>query len=97
MTTNKTKLSLDYDGTTITIEFDNIDVDLDQYFQAFKTLMIGATFTEQQFNDWIIGEGEVLSENNSEIPICSDDSMCDFSREPRQDTSYTTPRRGLIF
>lgn len=60
MTTNKTKLSLTTDGTTITIEFDNFDVDLDQYFQAFKTLMVGATFTEDQFNNWIIDEGEVL-------------------------------------
>lgn len=60
MTTNKTKLSLTTDWTTITIEFDNMDVDLDQYFQAFKTLMVGATFTEDQFNNWIIDEGEVL-------------------------------------
>ena len=60
MTTNKTKLSLDYDGTIITLEFDNTDVDLDQYFHAFKTLMVGATFTEDQFNNWIIDEGEVL-------------------------------------
>ena len=64
MTTNKTKLSLEYDGTTISVEFDNIDVDLDQYFQAFKTLMVGATFTEEQFNNWIIDEGEVLSEDD---------------------------------
>jgi hypothetical protein len=65
MTTNKTKLSLSCsDNTTITIEFDNFDMDLDQYFQAFKTLMVGATFTEDQFNNWIIDEGELLSENN---------------------------------
>ena len=63
MINNKTKLSLTTDGTTITIEFDNIDVDLDQYFQAFKTLMIGATFSEEQFNQWIIEEEEILSDN----------------------------------
>ena len=64
MTTNKTKLSLTTDGTTISIEFDNFDVDLDQYFQAFKTLMVGATFTEDQFDNWIIDEAEILSEDN---------------------------------
>jgi len=65
MTNNKTKLSLSCsDNTTVTIEFDNIDVDLDQYFHAFKTLMVGATFTEEQVNNWIIDEGEILSENN---------------------------------
>jgi hypothetical protein len=63
MINNKTKLSLTTDGTTITIEFENIDVDLDQYFQAFKTLMIGATFSEEQFNQWIIEEGQILSDN----------------------------------
>lgn len=62
MTNNKTKLSLTTDGTTITIEFDNIDVDLDQYFQAFKTLMVGATFTETQFEHFIIDEAEVIGE-----------------------------------
>ena len=63
MTTNKTKLSLDYDGTIMSIEFDNIDVDLDQFFQAFKALMVGATFSEKQFDHWIIDEAELLSDN----------------------------------
>jgi hypothetical protein len=66
MTTNKTKLSLTTDGTTINIEFDNIDVDLDQYFQAFKTLMVGATFTESQFEHWIIDEAELLGDNKKD-------------------------------
>ena len=64
MTTKKTKLSLTTDWTTISIEFDNIDIDLDQYFQAFKTLLVGVTFTEEQIDHWIIDEGEMLSENN---------------------------------
>ena len=63
MTTSKTKLSLTNDGTTISVEFDNIDVDLDQYFQAFKTLLVGATFSEKQFDHWIIDEAELLSDN----------------------------------
>lgn len=63
MITNKTKLSLINDGTTISVEFDNIDVDLDQYFQAFKTLLVGATFSEKQFDHWIIDEAELLSDN----------------------------------
>ena len=63
MITNKTKLSLTNDGTTISVEFDNIDVDLDQYFQAFKTLLVGVTFSEKQFNHWIIDEAELLSDN----------------------------------
>jgi hypothetical protein len=66
MITNKTKLSLTTDGTTINIEFDNIDVDLYQYFQAFKTLMVGATFTESQFEHWIIDEAELLGDNKKD-------------------------------
>lgn len=64
MSNNKTKLSLEYDGTTILVEFDNWDIDLDQYFQAFKTLLIGATFQESQIDHWIIDEGEALSSDN---------------------------------
>jgi len=59
----KTKLSLTTNGTTMSIEFDNWDIDLDQYFQAFKTLLVGATFTESQIDHWIIDEGEVLAED----------------------------------
>ena len=66
MTTNKTKLSLTTDGTTITIEFDNMDVDLDQYFYAFKTLLVGATFSEKQFEHWIIDEAETYAEMSPE-------------------------------
>jgi hypothetical protein len=63
MTTKKTKLSLSTNDTTMSIEFDNWDIDLDQYFQAFKTLLIGVTFQESQIDHWIIDEGEMLSEN----------------------------------
>jgi hypothetical protein len=63
MTEKKTKLSLTTNGTTMSIEFDNWDIDLDQYFQAFKTLLVGATFTESQIDHWIIDEGEVLAED----------------------------------
>jgi hypothetical protein len=61
MIEKKTKLSLSANGTTMSIEFDNWDIDLDQYFQAFKTLLVGVTFTEEQIDHWIIDEGEVLA------------------------------------
>ncbi len=61
MIEKKTKLSLSTNDTTMSIEFDNWDIDLDQYFQAFKTLLVGVTFTEEQINDWIIDEGEALA------------------------------------
>jgi|LakMenEpi03Aug12_release.lakeMendotaPanAssembly.Ray.scaffolds.fasta_scaffold2963621_1 hypothetical protein len=64
MTTKKTKLSLSTNDTTMSIEFDNWDIDLDQYFQAFKTLLIGATFQESQIDHWIIDEGEALASDN---------------------------------
>ena len=65
MNNNKTKLSLDYDGTIMSIEFDNIDVDLDQFFQAFKALMVGATFSEKQFDYWIIDKAELLIDTSN--------------------------------
>lgn len=58
----KTKLTLTTNGTTMSIEFDNWDVSLDQYFQAFKTLLVGATYTETQYEHWIIDEAEVITE-----------------------------------
>jgi len=72
MINSKTKLSLEYDGITITIEFDNFDVDLDQYFHAFKTLMVGATYSEKQVDQWIMNQAECLigdleDESDSEV------------------------------
>jgi hypothetical protein len=64
MANKKTKLSLSTNDTTMSIEFDNWDIDLDQYFQAFKTLLIGATFQESQIDHWIIDEGEALASDN---------------------------------
>jgi hypothetical protein len=61
MIEKKTKLSLSANDTTMSIEFDNWDIDLAQYFQAFKTLLVGVTFTEEQIDHWIIDEGEVLA------------------------------------
>jgi hypothetical protein len=85
MITKKTRLSLTTDGTTINIEFDNFDVDLDQYFHAFKTLMVGATYSEKQFDQWIMNQAECLigdleDDDDSEIPICTDASRFDFNR-----------------
>lgn len=65
MSNKKTKLSLEIDGKIISVEFDHIDVDLDDYFQALKTLVIGATFTEKQYNYWIIEEGDALKDEEA--------------------------------
>jgi len=62
MENKKTKLSLENDGKIISVEFDHIDLCLDDYFQALKTLLVGATFTETQFEHWIIDEAEVIKE-----------------------------------
>ena len=62
MSNKKTKLSLEIDGKIISVEFDHIDVDLDDYFHALKTLVVGATYTETQFEHWIIDEAEVIGE-----------------------------------
>ena len=62
MSNKKTKLSLEIDGKIISVEFDHIYVDLDDNFHALKTLVVGATFTETQYEHWIIDEAEVIGE-----------------------------------
>ena len=66
MSNKKTKLSLEIDGKIISVEFDHIDVDLDDYFHAFKTLLVGATFSEKQFEHYIIDEAETYAEMSPE-------------------------------
>ena len=93
MSNKKTKLSLIINYTTIIIEFDNFDVDLDQYFQAFKTLMVGASFTEELVNEWIINQvddlrDEVKTCEDEEIPICTDAEAFDFIQYKQQNNEH---------
>jgi hypothetical protein len=59
---NKTKLSLTMHGITTSIEFPYEDVDLNQLFSAFNTVLVGATFTEEQYKDYVIELGQDFSE-----------------------------------
>ena len=54
--------TLEVEGRTITYEFDHWDLSLDDYYDAFRTLMVGATFFESAIIDFIIEKGEELKE-----------------------------------
>jgi hypothetical protein len=45
-----------------TVETPHNDLDIDEYMQLFKGLLITATFTEKQFNDAILELSEELKE-----------------------------------
>ena len=49
-----TKLILTSEWAEITVEFKNIDVSLEQYFNAFKGLLIQQTWSENQINEYIV-------------------------------------------
>lgn len=63
-----TKLSLTIHGYTISIDFDHSDLTLDEIFQAFKTALVGATWSEEQIEEYIIEQGDILSyeKNNND-------------------------------
>jgi hypothetical protein len=60
------KMTLSCYGKTTTVEFDHSDVGLDEYFHAFKTLLVGATFSEKQFENFMIDEAETYAEMSHE-------------------------------
>jgi hypothetical protein len=60
------KMTLSCYGITTTVEFDHSDVGLDDYFHAFKTLLVGATFSEKQFENFMIDEAETYTEISHE-------------------------------
>jgi len=60
------KLRLEW-YNNITFEFNCSDPNLDDMFLAFRTLMIGATYNEQSFNNYIVDLGmEIERERNDE-------------------------------
>lgn len=55
------KLSLSIHGYTISVEFETSDVTMEEMFQAFKSVLVGATWSEEQVDDYIIEKGDQLS------------------------------------
>jgi hypothetical protein len=56
------KLQLENYGYKYIVETEHNDVDLDEYLQLFKGLMITATFSEQQFKRAILELADELKE-----------------------------------
>lgn len=52
-----TKLSLLNHGITVSVEFETSDVNLTEMFNAFKALLIGATWNADQIDEHIIEMG----------------------------------------
>jgi hypothetical protein len=59
------KLQLENYGYKYTVETEHNDVDLDEYLQLFKGLMITATFSEKQFNNTIIELSNEIQEQDA--------------------------------
>ena len=56
------KLQLENYGYIYTVETPHNDLEIDEYIQLFKGVLISATFTEKQFNNAILELSEELKE-----------------------------------
>ena len=56
------KLQLENYGYKYIVETPHEDVEVDEYLQIFKGLLITATFTEKQFNNAILELAQELKE-----------------------------------
>jgi hypothetical protein len=56
------KLQLENYGYIYIVETPHNDLEIDEYIQLFKGLLISATFTEKQFNNAILELSEELKE-----------------------------------
>jgi hypothetical protein len=59
------KLQLENYGYKYTIETEHHDVDVNEYLQLFKGLLITATFSEKQFNNAIIELSNEIEEQDA--------------------------------
>lgn len=55
-----TTLALNTDWQNSTVEFTNVDVSLEQYFSAFKGLLVQNSWSEQTINEYIVELAEEL-------------------------------------
>jgi hypothetical protein len=56
------KLQIENYGYKYTAETTNNDIEIEEYLQLFKGLLITATFTEKQFNNALLELAEELKE-----------------------------------
>jgi hypothetical protein len=59
------KIQLHIHETTISVERESDDLNIDDMFQVFKTLLIGASFEQETINDWILEKSQQLSTNKN--------------------------------
>lgn len=56
-----TTLTLKTEFTTLEAHFSNIDVELDQYFTAFRGMLVGVGWSESTVNEYIVELAEDLN------------------------------------
>lgn len=56
-----TKLTLSKQWEEVSVEFTNSDVSLEQYFNAFKSILIFQGWSEKQINDYLIEISDELT------------------------------------
>lgn len=64
---HNTKLSIQREWTTLTAEFTNVDVSLDQYFDAFKGMLIASGWMPITIDQYIIELANELKEDINAI------------------------------
>jgi hypothetical protein len=51
------QLKLTNHGVTVTLETDNEDLSISEWFDLFRAALIGITFTNDQVSNYIVEEG----------------------------------------
>jgi hypothetical protein len=53
-------------GVRITIELDRADIDIEDAFNAFKTILTGLSWSNEQIENWIKEKAEELKNEDNE-------------------------------
>jgi hypothetical protein len=64
---HNTKLSIQQEWTTLTAEFTNIDTSLEQYFDAFKGMLVASGWHPMTIDQHIIELANELKEDYNKI------------------------------
>jgi hypothetical protein len=52
-------------GVRITVELERADIDIEDAFNAFSTILTGLSWSNEQIENWIIGKAQELEENKT--------------------------------
>jgi hypothetical protein len=78
------KFTAEHYGMKVSVEYDHSDLDLDEVFDAFETLVTGMGYHKDSWKQWILERAAEYNEEDAEVEVEDKYSLEDFKRDEEE-------------